>query len=730
MIFLVLIFSSGFFLSQAYAEYAAGKIMVKFKPGVMALPSGVAAVSLNAATVRAASVRTLNSRYGVTRVRQMYKDTLADRPEWKHLEDNFVLKFPVDQDVARVAEDYAKNPNVVSAVPVSIVRAFRTPNDPRLGDQYGLTNIDAFRAWDRTTGESSVLIAVLDTGINYNHEDFQASGKIDLADAWDYVNNDPDPWDDYDHEGSYVHGTTVSGVIAAVTNNNTGIAGVNWGARILPIKVLNSTGGGEIPHILEGITRAINKGADVINMSFGQNSADAGLQESCLAAYQAGIVLVAAAGNANVSTKSYPAACATVIAVAAVDSKDVRSVWGGGQASNYGDWIDVSAPGTNILSISKGNDYSLSSGTSLACPFVAGLAGLVKSVFPTISNQAIMDKITSEADNIDDKQTAFYKGKLGSGRINAFQALAGVSAQITTPETGAYVKGSVTVSGTAAGWGFSNYILEALDSGGSFTATIKASSSSVETSVLGIWDTLGYDGEYTIKLRVFSSSSSSSEETQVTVYVDNTTPEAVISSPVQGASLEGKVAISGTANDTYFDRYTLEYGQGTSPSVFELIEQSYVAVNSGLLATWETTGLTGVYTLKLTAYDEVGNSSSESRQVTILAAAPTKEVDPQPGLPLTYALPNPFNRASTSEVTFNFILDGNFNTRIYLFDLSGALIWRKSYSAGENGAKSGANNPAWNAVDLFGASVVPGIYFYQVVTDKRALARGKIIILN
>jgi hypothetical protein len=155
-------------------------------------------------------------------------------------------------------------------------------------------------------------------------------------------------------------------------------------------------------------------------------------------------------------------------------------------------------------------------------------------------------------------------------------------------------------------------------------------------------------------------------------------------------------------------------------------------VDSGTLATWETSGLQGQYTLKLSAYDQIGHSLIYCQTINLNnTITPTKEPEPQPGLPLTFALPNPFSRsAGSSEATINYTLSGNFDTRIYLFDLSGNLIWQKSYYAGENGGKSGANNPAWNTRDLYGAEVTNGLYLYQVVADNRVIARGKLIILN
>jgi thermitase len=614
-----------------------------------------------------------------------------------------------------------------------MVRAFLTPNDPLYSNQYGLVNMAAPQAWDRSTGSSSIVVAVLDTGIDSDHPDLQA--RIDPR-GYNFVGNPGE--ESSSPEDDHGHGTAVSGVIGAVTSNETGVAGVDWKAKILPIKVLNSQGEGPIEDIVQGIEYAIAQDVDVMNMSFGQSEPNSSLQTACEDAASGGIVSVVAAGNYNSSSKTYPAGYSSVLSVAAVDDEDKRSVWGSGSASNYGDWVGVSAPGTEIWSTRKNGSYggtdNLGNGTSLACPFVSGLAGLVKALYPSITTaQEIMDRIKNTADDIDAKNPG-YEGKLGTGRINAYRALAGIFAQITTPEAGAYVKGTVNIYGSASGWDFSNYVLEALQNNTLIT-TIETSTTSAESALLGAWNTSAYNGEYKIKLKVYSTSAST-DEAEVTIFVNNTTPEANISSPADGATIEGRVIISGTAKDPYFDRYDLEYGAGASPLSFEKIENQpgkesyYASVEAGALGTWETAGLNGAYTLKLTSYNKAGAYSTASILLNISnTVAPTKEVEPQAGMAKTYALPNPFNRSSVSEITFNYDLTGNFDTKIYLFDIAGNLIWQKSYLAGTNGGKSGVNNPSWNGVDLYGSQVPNGVYLYQVVADRKILARGKAIVL-
>jgi subtilisin family serine protease len=732
-------------LGAALAEVVPGRLLVKFKPR----------------GVSAASTRALTAKYGAVEMKQLYAEALkvlpeGKRPEWlQKLANDWIVTLPPTTDVkaTQSAAQLLKNePNVDSVALDSRVHAFDvTPNDPGFALQWGLTQIKAPKAWVKTTGTSEVIIAVLDTGLNYSHEDF--AGKVDTADMKDLVNGDSDPLDDYGH------GTAVSGVIGAIANNGKGIAGLDWNCKILPIKVLDSSGSGLVSTISAGLVYLAtlkHSGVNIVaaNMSLGQYNSGTdhyteedpfSLRERCQEATNEGIVLVAAAGNGGVDWNTYPAYYPTVIAVAATDSSDKRSVWSGIdpetgriQSSNYSRkgvpgysdnlWVDVAAPGSGIYSTDKNGSYSSGwNGTSLASPYVAGLIGLMKAASPAMTVSEIMAQIRNTADNLDTINPSF-SGMLGTGRINAYRALAGIIAEISSPAAGSYLRGVVNVKGTAAGWNFQSFQLDAFR-GTSVEAAISAGPASIEGGQVGAWNTVGLDGEFTIRLRVIGKDLSTCDATAAVV-VDNTSPEAAISLPVSGTTVEGRVTISGKAKDLYFDRYLLEYGAGIAPSGYQLIGTYYDTVESGTLGTWETTGLSGVYTIRLTAQDRSGNTTASSALVEIVKQVPTKEVEPQTGLPLTYALPNPFNLTATTETAFVYDLAGNFDTTIYLFDLNGNLIWSKSFLAGDNGGKSGRNNPAWNGQNLFSERVPNGVYFYQVIADKKVIGRGKIIVLN
>ena len=235
------------------------------------------------------------------------------------------------------------------------------PNDPSFPSQYGLASIRAPQGWDLSTGSPAVTIAILDSGVDLGH--LELAGKI--VQGYDFVNNDNVPQDDYGH------GTHVSGIAAALGNNGLGIAGVSWGSRILPLKVLNSTGGGSFSNVAAALVWATDHGAQVANMSLGGTTYSQVMQDAVSYAAVNGVLMVGASGNAGTNSVLYPAHFPEVMAVAATDMGNQYASF-----SNYGAEIDVAAPGASILSLWPGG-YSTQSGTSMAAPYVSGLAAIL-----------------------------------------------------------------------------------------------------------------------------------------------------------------------------------------------------------------------------------------------------------------------------------------------------------------------------------------------------------------
>ncbi|WP_332308727.1 S8 family peptidase [Halobacillus mangrovi] len=300
-------------------------------------------------------------------------------------------------NVDAVVKALSHNPNVEYAEPNYIFDATFTPNDPLYSDQYGPQNTNTPAAWDVTQGSSSQEIAVIDTGVYYDHPDLIDKTIL----GYDFAQNDNDP---KDLNG---HGTHVSGTVAAETNNATGVAGMAPETKILAVRALGANGSGSLNDIADAIRYSADAGAEVINMSLGCDCDSQTLEDAVNYAWNSGSVVVAAAGNDGVSTTFEPASYENVIAVGAVDSNNDVAYF-----SNYGSWVDVTAPGVDIVSTVLRGKYDSYSGTSMASPHVAGLAGLLAS--QGRSNSEIRTAIEQTADPINGTGTYFEHGLINS----------------------------------------------------------------------------------------------------------------------------------------------------------------------------------------------------------------------------------------------------------------------------------------------------------------------------
>ncbi|MFD2169703.1 S8 family serine peptidase [Tumebacillus lipolyticus] len=313
-----------------------------------------------------------------------------------------VLKVS-DGNVGDVLAKLKADPNVEYAELDPIMTISLTPNDPSYSSQYHLTKIQAPAAWDITTGSTSTKIAIIDTGVDLTHPDLSAK----IIPGYDFANGDSVAQDDHGH------GTQVAGVAAASTNNYQEGAGVDWQARIMPIKVVNAGTPGYTSDVILGVKWAAANGAHIILMSLDSSLYNAVLQTEINNAWAAGAVIVAPAGNSGNTVRRYPAGYNNVVAVAWTDSADNKSSY-----STYGSWVHVAAPGTSIRSTRLGGGMSNWSGTSMAASVVAGLAGLVRANNPSLSNAGIVNKIFTGADPITGTGVWWRYG-----RVNALNSL-------------------------------------------------------------------------------------------------------------------------------------------------------------------------------------------------------------------------------------------------------------------------------------------------------------------
>ncbi|MFB9280035.1 S8 family peptidase [Cohnella cellulosilytica] len=280
------------------------------------------------------------------------------------------------------------------------------PNDTLYSEyQWNLPEIATETGWRVTKGSPDIVVAVLDTGVQSDHPDLKGR----LVQGVNIVDPSSNPEDDVGH------GTHVAGIIAAEVNNNEGVAGMTWYTKIMPVKVLDSTGAGSTYSVAEGIIWATDHGAHVINMSLGNYAQAEFLHDAIKYAHDNGVVLVAASGNDNTDRPGFPAAYPEVLAVGATDPDERRAEY-----SNYGDYIDVAAPGTSIPSTYPGSRYAALSGTSMASPHVAALVSLVRAANSGLSNEEVMELIRGTAKDLG--QTG-KDAEFGYGQIDVMAAL-------------------------------------------------------------------------------------------------------------------------------------------------------------------------------------------------------------------------------------------------------------------------------------------------------------------
>ncbi|MGI0150115.1 MAG: S8 family serine peptidase, partial [Thermoplasmata archaeon] len=309
--------------------------------------------------------------------------------------------------------------HAVSIVTGFPVRAEFVPNDSGWIDQWGLRRIQADDAWDVTLGSSSVVVAIIDTGVWWTHNDLQANmwtNPTDGSHGRDFVDGDSNPMD-VDPTGGY-HGTGVSGVTAAITNNGAGVAGTAQ-VSIMALRALGPSGQGSSLNTSQAIRWATDHNAKIINLSLGTNETFVGPTDIQLAvdyAWSRGALIVAAAGNAGSSTLDYPARLSNVVSVAAIDESGQRAGF-----SNFGAGLDISAPGNRILTLDGNNAIKYVAGTSFAAPFVSGVAALLLSMDGNLTNVDLWNILNATA--VQPGGGTGSNTNYGWGVVNAWNAI-------------------------------------------------------------------------------------------------------------------------------------------------------------------------------------------------------------------------------------------------------------------------------------------------------------------
>jgi subtilisin family serine protease len=344
----------------------------------------------------------------------------------------------------KVDELVVKEGDKIQVLPRRRYAITLTPNDPTPSQWY-TDKISAPFAWDSTTGGSSVKIAVIDTGFALSHEDMSSrwatnsgesgggketngldddsNGKVDDWRGWDFAqsDNNPNAGSTNPSSSSAAHGTITSGLVGATGNNGIGVASVNWGAKILPVQALSDSGTGYTEDVALAIRYAVDQGAHIISMSLGTNATDPYVESALNYASANNVLVLAAAGNDGCNCVLYPARYPAVIAVGATDSTDNRASF-----SSYGSSLDIMAPGSGSIRApawSSGNQttaYSNNiSGTSISTPIVAGAAGLVKTLNPSMTPSQLTAALVENADKLAGMGGQSRTDAYGYGRLNA-----------------------------------------------------------------------------------------------------------------------------------------------------------------------------------------------------------------------------------------------------------------------------------------------------------------------
>lgn len=338
----------------------------------------------------------------------------------KYSSDQFTLEKVINALYAFQLFEFAE--------PCYIPKIDNTPNDPGLSSQWHLNTINAYNGWDISKGDTNVVIGIIDTGTEPNHEDLKDNIKHNYADPVNGVDDDNDGytdnytgWDLGENDNNTVwqgdaHGVHVSGLAAAVTNNATGIAGVGYNCKFLPVKIADATG--TLTGSYEGIAYAADHGCNIINCSWGSSyGGQYGQTIIDYATINQNALVIASAGNDGIETEFYPAAYNYVIAVANTSTNDKKH-----GSSNYGHWIDVCAPGVSLYSTYYYGSYTTMTGTSMSAPVTAGAAAIIKSYYPSYTALQIGEQLRMSCDDVSSANPN-YTEKLGRGRIDLYNAL-------------------------------------------------------------------------------------------------------------------------------------------------------------------------------------------------------------------------------------------------------------------------------------------------------------------
>ena len=539
-----------------------------------------------------------------------------------NLERTYLLRFQILVDLHTIKADYAVHP-LIEAIEFNYVRQTQAseiiPNDPRFEEQWNLSLIEMPGAWAIEKGDPEVIVAVVDTGFDYTHEDLASqtwvnadeipdngidddnNGYIDDVRGWDFSeppssdgsgksqNGDNDPIDESGH------GTHVAGIIGAAVDNDVGIAGIAWNCTLMPIRGAGVEGIRD-DRSAAAIVYAVDNGARVINMSWGGRERSFVLRDAVDYAYARGVLMIAASGNASEGASIFPAGYRQVISVAATEQHKQKFY-----QSNFGASIDIGAPGNVIVSTQINNRYRPLSGTSMATAHVSGVAALIISKRPSLTHQEVRQILLSTADPITESPELVGAGNLNAAR--ALMASGSLKAHILSPEAHTGGSDQIEIVGTAGGFKFDSWQLlygpSAVPT--TFQLIYTPSRQQKINETLLVWETSSVaEGIYTVRLEVDSVEGKILRD-EVVISVDRTPPQ-VQNVKVQNQITKGDyvTVVSWSTDDFTINTLSQRAREATAP--FRPIEE-----NSASLEHFFTLSLdTGSYDLFITSRNDVG----------------------------------------------------------------------------------------------------------------------------
>ncbi len=479
-LFVLLLVGAGTALGDLTMPYVPDQVLVKFHPGTPASEVARSHASIHAA------IRDEIPQIGVQ-----------------------IVGLPRGLSVGKAIGFYQRNPNVEFVEADYYADLALRPNDEWYANwQQSLQWMGSEAAWDITTGSSDAPIAIVDSGADFNHPDLQGR----LVAGWDFIGNDADPMDENGH------GTSVTGVAGAMTNNVFGIAGVTWQSPVLIVRIADRDGSLTLSKVAQGIIYAADNGARAINLSCGSTSYSSSLASSVEYAWTVGAVCIAGAGNNGNNTPFYPAALLKTVAVSGIKSSDELVYY-----SNYGSWIDVCAP-AYARTLALGGYIGDIGGTSMSAPYVTGLFGLVFSANPNLTPQQAVDMVCQTATDLGEPGFDEY---YGWGKINFYRAVLAASQAtgggdstapitvITAPGTGSVLNGTTGIRASASDDTGVETVELYLD--GELAGWVNS------TPYEWTWDTTQEaDGDHVIQAKARDHAGNLGESAPVTVTVRNT----------------------------------------------------------------------------------------------------------------------------------------------------------------------------------------------------------------